>query len=898
MIRFFFICTLLCWVGQISASMTERNNLYAIKLHPDSQTVNCRTLPFLVMPEQVLSVFDDEHTISVGTKAEALYFLGMVNHGWEYGTAHWGEHPELRSQKYAPHYEVRDSWTAHWGERSEARSHRRDQLHIGKEIGRLHVHYADGQVDTIPIVFGVTSWASTTWAAGFAGIPQPIREPFASRPEFAQVLSDSLLVREDDRTGADTINHAHYYLPYQPADKVITKIVVQNNTDLRGRAIVSGITLKSPSYVDGLHAFEPVQVDEDDLSPTLTVSCARHWQARIRRLSDILYMSEQKIPSSFEPVDFGDLDAASIRFEGGKWAQMLSNIWAANIEELDTKFEQNGFFRESGVSAPWYAGYNGIGTWLPDIGVYSGGAFARCADHFVSLAVRLIQNAKRNDNFVDFVDHWFYFFRNDHDPENGPPNDGFDAAAYPADAPGHWTFILNNPAYIPYPVNEIPGGEEMDGHGAVMVARWLTWRHAGAPTGEWLTAPREEVFGNSRWDTTRDAAEFVCWLMDYTGMDVMWSEGETTGWGARIAEDEYLLIPGDMHKETDPEKIRKNYANSNMYEPYPTFVCMTALQVSAQMAEAMGKPELAERWRSYADRLYHGMLRMLISGSAGRGLTWRVSPNSVYPNHQERLVQAWFTIYFQGLDPDRLDQRMLDITRNTYAEQVALPTRLQPALAMGYGMGWLTKTAMILDEMDDAGVLLQNIARYVYDHNMDYVSDCGTVDWREHMWIVPEGVNILPNGYWHRIGDLSNGANQGPSLHAIELAAGVDDTDPNHVRLMPRIPQPLTGIEVKDFPILVDTPKSEGYLLGRAMMSYNYNRSQGRFTLTSDTPIPHLSIRFGPFDHNAAHRAMRHLEQEGVAVRLQQSGTYQKAPAYWVWADNLKDVDELVFSVQ
>ena len=39
---------------------------------------------------------------------------------------------------------------------------------------------------------------------------------------------------------------------------------------------------------------------------------------------------------------------------------------------------------------------------------------------------------------------------------------------------------------------------------------------------------------------------------------------------------------------------------------------------------------------------------------------------------------------------------------------------------------------------------------------------------------IPEGSNILPDGSWHRIGDLSNGANQGITLHALELCAGID----------------------------------------------------------------------------------------------------------------------------
>ncbi len=868
-------CFLISGIVGTFASAREYQDLYGIRMHPDSQSLTCRTVPFLAMPEnQELEQLDDTYVIEVNTKAESVYFLGMINHGWQAGTAHWGEHPEWHPD-------------------------RQDQMYVGKEIGRLHVHYADGQVDTIPLVIGTTSWFSYIWASGAGHIATPKREPFATRADYAEALENSLLLREDPRRGEDCILHAHFYLPYQPADKVIKKITVTNNTQLRGNPLVSGITLKSPSSVEGLHQFDPVQVSDEDLKPALTVDCDRDWTEALNALSEKLYTRELDIPNEFEPVDLGDLDAASIRFQGSKWAQMLSNIWAANMKEIDTKFEQDGFFRESGLNAPWYAGYQGIGTWAPDIGIYSDGAFGRCGDHYASLALRLIQNPERNDNFMDYADSRFYFFRDNHDPEKGPENDYFDAERYPADAPGHWSFGLHLPASPPHEMNEIPGDQEMDGHGSMIVARWLTWRHAGAPTGEWLTAPRDDVFGQSRWDTTRDAAEFICWFMDHSGMDVIFSEGESTGWGARLGPDgSFLLLPDGMPYETDPEKIRKNYANSNMYEPYPTFVCMTGLRVSAQMAEAMDKPELADRWRSYADRLHAGMLRLLISGSAGRGLTWRMSPWSVFPSQQERLVQAWFAIYYHGLDPDRLDQRMLEITRNTYAEQISMPTGLQPALAMGYGMGWLTKTAMILDEMDDAGQLLENIARYMYDKNMDYVSACGTVDWRKHMWIIPEGSNILPDGSWHRIGDLSNGANQGPSMHAIELAAGVDDTDPGHVRLMPRIPQPLTGIEVEDFPVLVDKPKSDGYLLDRAMVSYNYDRLQGEFELTSDVPIAQLSIRFGPFDRIAAERAMGRIEQEEVAARLQQSGTYQKAAAYWVWAENLKDIEEIQFSLR
>jgi hypothetical protein len=42
---------------------------------------------------------------------------------------------------------------------------------------------------------------------------------------------------------------------------------------------------------------------------------------------------------------------------------------------------------------------------------------------------------------------------------------------------------------------------------------------------------------------------------------------------------------------------------------------------------------------------------------------------------------------------------MTDITRNTLRRQISLPCGRAPVLAMGYGIGWLCKSALILDEL-------------------------------------------------------------------------------------------------------------------------------------------------------------------------------------------------------
>lgn len=204
-----------------------------------------------------------------------------------------------------------------------------------------------------------------------------------------------------------------------------------------------------------------------------------------------------------------------------------------------------------------------------------------------TMALRCIDDPVRINSFVDYVDKYIYFYRSNHDPDKGPPNDIVDVGRYPKDAPPHWSFVINGGG-PPWQINEIVGDEETDGHGATIVARWVAWRMLGAPTDGWLTAPRDEVFGKSRWDVTHDTAEFVCWLLDHTGMDDLWCEDETTGWGGSPS-GEQLTGVDDWFDETDPAKIRRNYANANMYEIYPSHICMIGLRRSAQMADAIGR---------------------------------------------------------------------------------------------------------------------------------------------------------------------------------------------------------------------------------------------------------------------------------------------------------------------
>ncbi len=851
-----------------SPEKLQNTKIQAVPLDDHAATVYCRSIPFLsvhpAMRTHTSRIFEkNKEILPVEATAEKLFLLGMINEGWENGVAHWGGHPEMMEE-------------------------RTDQNYIGNRIGVIHVNYEKGKPDTIPLIVGSTVWFSQHWSHGAShAVSKPCQEPFASRPELMKTLKNTLTVYEDDCQSSFATDYKHFYLVVKPRDEKIRSVTLEDDPGTHGKPLVSGISFTGKDQ-KGMHSFGKVKVDPSDLSVYYDVKYPPDVKENAEKLAEIVYTRESDLPENPEILRMPPaFDATSIRFTGGKEADWLTNIWTANLIQINEKFDpETGYFRETGEDCPWYGGYSGIGTWNIQ-GIYPS-AYSRTSDHYVTLALRHIDNPERESAFVDFCDYYLYFYRSNRDPEKGPPNDNLDISRYPEDAPPHWSMEINNPptAGGTIQVNEIYGDEEMDGHAATIIGRWFAWRLKEGTGNAWLKEPREEIFGKSRWESTADAAAFICWLMDYSGMDLVYSEGEFTGWGG-IGND-YCLVPDGMHDETDPVKIKENYANANMYEPYPNFACMTALKCAAEMADSTGNTKQAKKWNRYAQKIKEAMLRQLISGDHNE-LKWRISPYSILTTFQDRLVQCFFSLYGEGLDPAVWDQTMLEITRNTFHEHMQQPYGYKPALAMGYGQGWLTHAALLLDEMDHSGPLLVNAAKYSYDKNMNYVNAEKGIDWRKWMWIIPEGANILPDGSWHRINDLSNGANQGPVMHAIEACAGVDDSDTRSLKILPRIPDPLKGISVKNHTVLMN----EGKKRVKAKVDFQYEKKKF-FSLKSSKPLPELSVRLGPYESPAeCKKGIETLKKQGFDAEMVVSGSYKGNDASWIWIKQEKNINNI-----
>jgi len=182
---------------------------------------------------------------------------------------------------------------------------------------------------------------------------------------------------------------------------------------------------------------------------------------------------------------------------------------------------------------------------------------------------------------------------------------------------------------------------------------------------------------------------------------------------------------------------------------------------------------------------------------------------------------------------------------------------------MGYGQGFVTQAALLLDRMSDATPMLDWTAKEIYDP-------------RHGSFIVPEGVVIDPTGqYWFRTGDLGNGVQEAEIVKALRLVIGVDDTQPQRLRIFPRMPYGWNEIEVEQYPALF----TRAGKTDTALVHYRLERSAARMNLniSSDKELGPVTIRVGPFAHRPNSSSVRVNGRSPTGESVQHSGD-----SWWV----------------
>jgi hypothetical protein len=173
----------------------------------------------------------------------------------------------------------------------------------------------------------------------------------------------------------------------------------------------------------------------------------------------------------------------------------------------------------------------------------------------------------------------------------------------------------------------------------------------------------------------------------------------------------------------------------------------------------------------------------------------------------------------------------------------------------GYGQGFMTQAALMNDDINTYTKLLEGITRLAYDGDI-----VEPLAFDMNPWVMHECFNYenYEEGYDHTFGTMAEGrpgimncpgdegnlVQAAEIIKAITLLAGIDDSIPGKLQIIPRIPWNWDEISVKDFPYV-----DEAGNVARIDYSMVHDRSlrSCRFTLKSSLSLKKIDVRIGPF---------------------------------------------------
>jgi len=710
---------------------------------------------------------------------------------------------------------------------------------IGDNSGELTIGYVSGKTDIIPMVFGYTAW----WDNNYKASP----EPFRSDEKIKKQLDDVLCVANGVEGYASTSKN--YYLKIKLRDEPVKWIGFKDNPKRTGYYQVDGLTF---SGIDKKTISKKYLIESGKHLPSNTISWLKDHtidskdpypekrQKAIKTLREKFNTSlddinEKTIAATPPEITEKNFPGPKISFSGSPIATLLTRIYYENIDQILGRIDEDGMVHESGSKAD---NYNGFGGWTPDLQPFYTCAYTR----FRGLtAIGHLGFEKKVNQSIKFFDKWMMYF-----PESFPEIqlDG-------KPVPGHATVIANTPHVYFDELTKVGwrtkyktrdfGNPENDGHGLLMITRWRAWKKQGM-TKKWI---------DERWEALNEAAEYIPWCLDNPELS--------------------FSTNGLLHNESEGGMMKQSM--------YCDFVCYLGLLGYAEMAEVSGRKEKAERWRKQAQRLFDSMMAYYPENIEPWGDVWNPKKNACFAYTHSTLAPACIGMDFWGYDAmNKMSKDWAERTRRTYKMQLK---RNKPEFAatagIGYGQCYITQSALILDEMEDADKLVEWMARVCFAPRLP------------HPYRVPEGSIISDDATtWRRWGDLGNLYQLVDVVQTILLITGIDDINPAELKLMPRLPADLPEMEIKDLPVrTMSNGKSE---LVKISIKMEKKKAAINFNFLSDKSVDKIKLRLGPFPLSSKYVKVK-LNKKTIPSKLEKSGDSK-----WVWITAEESNKE--FSVQ
>lgn len=696
---------------------------------------------------------------------------------------------------------------------------------VGDDMGTIRLDYVDGSAQVFSLVFGESLW----WGDIFYTNP----EPYFSDANFRKALEKNLRLYPPA-----PIQDGKYVAVIVPKESPIKDIVVQNSPAKLGDPVIAGITVESTA---GERITNGIELPGGPLSPDFAKFAAQkplclsgadtnRSHAGLENLKRALYTSDQNFKGHVAVQMPKEYSGPTVSFSGDIYATILANAFHANVQDMRNKIDDDGMYHTSTRGAPNWSLYSGFGTYSTNnsrIGCYYGESWSRDMGRSLQelTALGFTSEALR---CADYCLRTARLWENPSNAWHGQvigPHKGRIAEAFPMATnvsgiilPPHWGRIANKPqGWCVF---------ENDGHGLTAMFLYRLWQRL----------PNRDQWLRARWPDIKAAGDWVLWQFDHPEIS-----GATNGILFTTSESASMI------------------GNS----VYPDCTCMNALLALAHMADSIGETNSAAQWRDRAGKMRDAMARQYTTKDKKYGRVWTLN-RAGFSNKSTVLGPLILLADYEGFAPEDDDSNWRPVNQAAYQRLI---DTYKPfgfyGQAIGYGQGFVTQAALLLDRMHDATRMLDWAAKEIYDPHYD-------------SFIAPEACDIDPTGrYWYRMGDLGNGVQEAEIVKMLRLVVGVDDTQPDRLRFFPRMPWDWNEIAVTKYPVLFERSGK----IETARLNFRLNRSGSgmKLQISADTTLGPVAMRLGPFEKQPEASQFRMNGQPPSGPTIEHSGD-----SWWV----------------
>lgn len=693
---------------------------------------------------------------------------------------------------------------------------------IGDRMGDIIIRYEDGSTAVVPLIYGYTLWYHSIWnerPAPFFGeeadqkMIDLLKSALAVKGAYEGEPMGVLRVALDDTkpvAAIEVVSDPHKEgTPEFCGGYICDSSAAANNETFTGGAV----------RVEAGDAFYTQHTVGDESRP-------HAWEDALSEICRALHTSEEdyaKAPEVFafpsSPEDaYGE--PYRVQFTGNTLAAIATGAVYHNMKNLCERTDEDGFIHTSYKDAPSWR-YDGFGPYVAKANSYYDSFYSRDGARAI-MTLNSFGHIEKADRGCNFANDWMMYY----------PREGLTLKGSPI--PGHYSVIPNKPLIYSsvfvsaanWPTKYTRedfgddylnlGNQETDGHGLMMLANYLVWRSRGS----------DPTWAEKNWAYIKEAAAWIEWCQQNPELS--------------FARD------GLLYGETE--------AAMTDWTLYANVPCYLGLLGYIEIAEKIGKIEEAARWKDCADILRREIDRQLTKNDG-----WDMEHKGFIHDPVPTMLSDLY-----GYDTADMPADWVARSRISYKEDIRVPRQLGyygPGGGIGYDNSMITQNALLLDQMHDAGHLVDSLCKICYAPRLP------------EPYLVPEGICAdAVRGILRRQGDLANLVQLAEAMKCFLLVMGISPMNGDTLKIMPRLPEGWQ-LDVTDFRV------QNSDMMLQMSVSYPQDGRQTASVKIISGDACDIRFRFGPFPMELEHAAVT-LNNQTYTVPLTPSGDSK-----WAWVE-------------